>query len=167
MTNVLPEPYQKNIWRMYRGRFVIAGAALALAAAALALLALLPSYLALHADENALSSAPTSGMGVRDQTDILHAQSLLAALAPLTLATTTPSQVVAEALALRPKGVSVDHITYTSGSVILDGAAASRESVNAYKKVLGADARFTSVSVPLSDLTGAGGHFSLTLLGDF
>jgi Tfp pilus assembly protein PilN len=128
----------------------------------------LPSYLALHADESALSPALASGMGVHDQADILRAQSLLATLAPLTLATTTPSQVVAEALALRPKGVSVDHITYTSGSVILDGTAASREGVNAYKKALGADARFTSVSVPLSDLTGAqGGHFSLTLLGNF
>lgn len=169
MTNVLPQETQREVWSMYRARFTLAGSAVALTVALLTYLSLLPSYLALHADENAFSEPASVGVGTRDQADIVRTQSLLSALKPLLAGTTTPSEVIQSALLLRPRGVVVDHITYTSGgTIVLSGVTPSREGINAYKNALLSDSHFKSVSVPVGDLVGAeGGRFSVTLSGVF
>lgn len=169
MTNVLPPERQRDVWGTYRARFIFAGSAFGLALALLAYLSLLPSYLALRADERAV---PPSGPGPgssRDQADITRAQGLLAALKPAVDATTTPSEVLQSAIAHRPRGILVDHITYASpGTIVVSGVAQSRESISEYKKALLADPRFKSVSVPVGDLVGAeGGRFSITLSGNY
>lgn len=154
---------------MYRSRLVLAGSAVALAVAFVAYLSLLPSYLALHADENAVSQPVLAEGQAHDQADIVRAQSLLSTLKPLLAGTTTPSEVIQSALLLRPRGVVVDHITYTSGgTIVISGAAPSREGINTYKNALLSNSHFKFVSVPVGDLAGAeGGRFSVTLSGSF
>lgn len=169
MTNVLPHDTQQEVWSMYRARLILAGSAVALAVSLLAILTLLPSYLALHADESAITEPASGGGGSHDQADIIRAQSLLSILTPLADTATTSSEVVQSALKLRPRGVVVDRIAYTSGgTIVLGGSASSREGINAYKNALLADPHFKSVSVPVGDLVGSsGGRFSVTLSGTF
>ena len=172
MSNVLPEQAAKVVWRMYRARFIIAGSLVAIAAAALGILALLPSYLALHVDQTAVtvaSSTPSSDQSDRDA--IVRVQALLSVLLPYTSATTTSTDGLARAHAARPRGVIVNHVSYTagkSGVLVLTGLASGREGVNAYRTALSADPFFKGVSVPIRDLTGSDdGKFSVTLSGNF
>jgi hypothetical protein len=100
-----------------------------------------------------------------------NAKALLSELSPLVSASTTPTAVITEALSLRPPGITVDEISYTSGnpaSLMLVGSAATNGAISAYKTALASDALFTSVSVPVGALVGTdGGRFSMTLSGDF
>ena len=168
MTNVLPQKAQRHVWGMYRARFILAGSGVACVVAILAFLALLPSYLALHADGYPESASLSAGGSTHDQADIVRARGFLSTLQPLIAATTTPSGILSSALGLRPPKVLVDHVSYTSGTLVLSGASPSRESIDTYRKSLAADPHFTSVSVPVGDLAGAqGGRFSITLSGAF
>ena len=157
---------------MYRARYIIAGSLVALFAAALAALALLPSYLALHAAEVA-DSAATSAKAASDadRTALASLRTMISALSPLAIATSTPTQAINHALSMRPAAISIDRITYTAGdpsSIALSGASATREAINGYRQALSADAQFKSVSIPVADLTAApGARFSLTLMGTF
>jgi hypothetical protein len=171
MSNVLPQEVQRAVWSTYRARFIIAGSLVVIIAAALAALALLPSFLALRSvpvpSVNAAPTAPNAS----DRDQINRTQSLLAELTPLVSATTSPVDIVSRALALRPSGVTVDHITYTSGHpsvIMLVGSAAAPSEIDAFRAALAAEPRFTSVSVPVNDLVGAGGgRFSITISGNF
>ena len=172
MSNVLPQESQRTIWRNYRARFILMGSLVTLSVAALSSLALLPSYLALHSDQGSsftsISTATSSGQGDREA--ITSAQSLLVTLSPHISATTTPTAAVQYALALRPKGATVNHIVYSSGDVgtIMLVGLASREVISAYRTALSGDPHFKSASVPIGDLAGAqDGGFSITLSGDF
>ncbi len=168
MTNVLPPDAERALGRIYRARFIVAGSAVALLAALLSALSLLPSYLALHADEETPSEQTERVASAKDQEDIRRTQAILTVFAPLVEATTTPSAALARALSLRPSGVIVDHISYTPGSLVLAGLSKSREGVGIYRKALAADPTFSSVVVPIGDLAGAqGGRFSMTLSGRF
>ncbi len=159
---------------MYRVRFAIAGSFVALSAAGLCALALLPSYLALHAGDvaHSASSTPQGAANEADRAAIQSIQTMLKSLAPLT-ATSTPTAAIARALSLRPSGIVVDHITYStsaagSSMIMLVGSTATREAINAYKQALSADSRWKNVSVPIGDLTGdPGARFSITLSGAF
>ncbi len=173
MSNLLPDDAKKEIWSMYRARFTVAGSYIAILAALLCALSLLPSYLALHADAGAGATSSTSSNKATD-TDhaaIVAVQSIVASLSPIVAATTSPAAAIAEALSLRPSGITVDHITYSGGdpgTIMLVGSAATREAINGYRQALSADPHFKSVSVPVGDLAGApGGRFSLTLSGTF
>lgn len=175
MSNVLPREAQRAVWRMYRARFITAGSLVAIATAGLALLALLPSYLALHAAEGrSISAVPSGEKDPKVQNErilIARAQSLLTTLAPLASATTTASDTIATSLALRPKGVTVDHIIYAGGSpgeVVIVGFAHTRDRINAYRQALENDPHFKTVTVPVADLAGTqGGKFSITISGTF
>lgn len=167
MSNVLPETSEVRVWHLYRARFIIAGSILALLVALLAFLLLLPSYLALQANEATLPRATTSVTLPKEQADIARTQSILSTLQPLMAATTSPSEALASALALRPHGVVVDGITYNPGLLLITGVSA-RDAINTYKKALLGDSHFKSVFVPVEDLAGAGGgRFSVTLSGNF
>jgi len=170
MSTVLPQEARRAVWRMYRARFIIAGSMVAILAALISAIALVPSYLALTVDAGGTpaANAAASASQQQDRDTIIQTQSLLSTLAPIVSATTTPTGITSEALALRPSGVSVDHISYESGTIVLQGSATTREAIDAYRQALDADADFTGVSVPVGDLAGApGGSFSITLTGNF
>ncbi len=172
MSNILPHEAKKAVWRMYRIRFIIAGSLVGLLAAALCALSLLPSYLALHATGtiNSNSSAAAIETVDADRAAVSSIQTMLKALSPL-LATTTPTTAIARALSLKPSGVTIDHITYSYGNpvtVMLMGAAATREVINGYRQALSGDSRWKMVSIPIGDLTGEpGARFSITLSDAF
>lgn len=173
MSNILPHEAKKAVWRMYRLRFIIAGSLVALLAAGLCALSLLPSYLALHAAD-VESTASTTSSKVASDTDraaIAFVRTTLTSLAPLVAATTTPTDAITQALSLRPSTILIDHITYAGGNpstIMIIGSAATREAINGYRQALSADPHFTTVSIPIGDLTGApGARFSLTLSGAF
>ncbi len=157
---------------MYRTRFMIAGSLVGLCAAGLCALSLLPSYLALHAGEGArsVSSTPQSVANETDRAAILSIQTMLKALSPV-IATSTPTSAIIQALALRPSGITIDHITYSAGNlgmIMLVGSTATREAINGYRQALSADPHWKTVSVPIGDLTGEpGARFSITLSGAF
>lgn len=172
MSNLLPRGAQKALWRMYVGRFILAGSLVAIVSALLAAFALLPMYLALHVG-NTGSALPSSSGEKRpeaqnERIEIARAQSLMTILSPFLSATSTLSSAVEIALSLRPKGVFVDHIRYVSGEIMIVGAASTREGVSAYRQTLQSNSYFKTVSIPIGDLAGTqGGRFSVTLTGTF
>lgn len=152
---------------MYRARFVIVLAAFLLALACFALLALIPSYLALRlaTPPVADTSITHKGGAPGDAIAIARAQALVRILSPVLSATTSPTALITEALSQRPKGISVDHVTYdvSAGHLVLVGTG-MRDAINSYRDTLSKDLRFPSVSVPVSALVGSdSGHFSMTL----
>ena len=158
---------------MYRARFIIAGALVALAVAALSVLALLPSYLALTIAAGASPAgviSPNASVQA-DRDAIQQTQSLFNTLSPLVSSTTTPTDALTAALTARPNGVSVDHFTYAAGSpgaLMIFGSGDTPGDINAYRAALANDPHFTNVSVPVGDLVGAaGGQFSITASGNF
>ncbi|PIR84143.1 hypothetical protein COU18_00080 [Candidatus Kaiserbacteria bacterium CG10_big_fil_rev_8_21_14_0_10_51_14] len=171
MSNLLPRDAEKAIWRMYLGRFILAGSLVAIISAALATFALLPMYVALHSDKSGapeLSSGEKRAATQQERSEIAHAQSLVTTLSPFLSAPSTVSVAIETALTLRPKGVYVDRIRYVSGEIMLVGEASTREGISAYRQALQSNSYFTTVSVPIGDLAGTqGGRFSVTLTGTF
>ena len=173
MTNVLPQQARKGVWRTYRARFILTGSLVAIATALLSLAALSPSYFILQADESGAASQNKTDADTAsaDRTAILETQSLITALTPLVSATTSRAQIISTALSLRPVGMSINHITLTSGkpgTMILTGSATTISAINTYRKTLEGDQTFSSVSVPVGDLAGTqNGQFSITLTGNF
>jgi len=173
MSNLLPLSAQRAVWRRYLARLIVAGSLTMIVVAFLSGLALLPGYLALHSEQRPASDVvmPAIVSDKADREAAVRTQALIATLAPLVSATTTPTEAIAAALALRPNSISIDHVVYTAGTpstVMLVGMASAREAINAYRQALAADPQWKSVSVPVGDLTGApGGRFSVTLSRDF
>ena len=177
MANVLPRDALKGIRSSYRARFVLVGSLAAIVCGGIALLALAPAYVVLRIEENAMSgnvplvALPASAQDKSDRTDISRAQVLLARLSPVASSTATSLDALNAAIRARPNGVVLQSLTYTAGkqgAIVLSGKAPSGTAVNAYRIALSADARFKSISVPISDLTGTqDGHFSVTLTGAF
>ncbi len=168
MSNVLPPEAKRHLWSEYRARFILVGSLLAILTALLGILALLPTYLTLHSE---VTMQEGSGLDdasrAQDRLTMGETQSLIALLAPSVTATTTPANVIARILELRPKGVLVDHITYSGGTFLLAGSSGVRDGVGLYRTALDAEPIFTTVSVPVGDLVGASGRFSMTITGQF
>lgn len=169
MSNILPHEAKKAVWSMYRARFMIAGSLIALLVAGLSALSLLPSYLALHAADSTQETATASSLASDDDRAALASlKSMMAALSPIVSATTTPTSAISYALTLKPPTISIDHISYTTGQILLAGSTATREAIGGFRQTLSLDPHFKGVSIPVGDLTGApGARFSLTLSGNF
>lgn len=174
MANVIPNEMRRDMRNHSRARFVLAGSTVALISAALSFLMFLPSYFALIVNSRGVSpdfTPITTAVRVSDGEAIQHTNALLSELAPIAAASSTPTDTIASALALRPSGVRVDQIIYTQGapsSLMLEGSADTNGEISAYRSALAADSEFTSVSVPVGALVGTdGGRFSITLLGTF
>lgn len=165
MANILPQHSQKKLWRALRARFIIVFSVLLTVLALGGYLALVPSYLALQ-----FAAPPTpeptiaTAASVDAATSIGRAQAIVLALAPLLSSSSTPSAMIAEALAMRPAGVAVEHITYDApdGTILLSGTG-SRVAINAYRDLSAKNPLFASVSVPVSALVGDSGQFSMTI----
>lgn len=168
MTNVLPPTAAQELWSIQRARFVIVGSVVALAAAVLAAVALAPGYVVLRTVAVPAAGPAVSEEMAYDEQAVERARAYLQAMTPIVGATTTPTEMLGTALALRPVGVLIDRISYRDGSIVLSGSATNRERVDAYQKALVSDSHFTSVAVPVSDLVGnEEGRFSITLSGNF
>lgn len=159
---------------MYRARFTIATSLAIIGVALIFSLALIPSYLAVQ-----LASAPVepavkdAHATPNDATTVSRAQALVSQISPVLSATSSATAVIKAAIKDRPAGVTLSHFAYTPGEgtapgeLLISGEAA-REKVAAYRDALSADPLFKGVTVPVGALVGnEGGHFSMTLTGDF
>lgn len=154
---------------MHRARFLIILSLMLIALALFMLIALIPSFAALEANTLSAEEVNAKGGGVAEGLKgMMKSQALLSAVAPVVSATSSPSSAIEKAIALRPKGVTVDHIRYIgSPKSIQLGGRATREQLTAYRTALENDGTFSTVSVPVAALVGSSGQFSITLLGNF
>lgn len=169
MANVLPLEAQKKIARVHRARFVLA---LSFGIGVLALmlaLALVPSYLALSLAAPPDRESSKNRVAAADARTMAEAQALVSQLHAALSATSSPSNIVAAAVSVRPEGVRIVHVTYTSPQGEKPAALqivgnASREKIAAYRDALVANKKFVNVAVPVAALVGnSSGDFSITL----
>ena len=170
MSNVLPRSAQNRIWKTYRARFIVTASVFLLLGSLVGGLSLLPGYLTLYSGAAGTAEAGTREKSA-DRTELVAAQSLVVALAPVLAATSSPAEIIGVALAARPARVTVDHVSYTAGPIgtlMLVGSAGNRNQIEAYRQALTDNPHFDSVALPVNNLLGAeGGKFSITLTGHF
>lgn len=170
MTNVLPVETQKMLWRMHRARFVLVLAYVLIVLALCTALALVPSYVALEMNTISEGSAEAATTAVEEIRIMTKSQEQLKVIAPVIAATSSPTIAIEHALAIRPKGVTIDRVRYVKaefGQIMLSGKA-SREVLNQYRAILEADPMYRGVSVPVDALVGTqDGRFSVTIVGNF
>jgi hypothetical protein len=166
MSNVLTPETKKKLSRSIRARYLTTLALVLVAGAFVAALALVPTFAALATARAALVVPAEEAEGARDdQAQAQRAQNLVKALSPL-ISSTTPSELLGDALSARPDGISVTSITYQARSknIVLSGTSDGRQPVNAYRDALEAGGKFAGVSVPVSALAGTlDGRFTITL----
>lgn len=166
MSNVLTQEAKKQLAKSVRARYLTVGALVLTLGALIASLSLVPTFISITSAEDALTvPSDEASAALDDQQKALRAQNLVKALTPL-LATSTPSDVISGALALRPAGISITQITYQAGqkTIALSGTSARREAVNGFRDALEASGLFKSVAVPVSALVGTqDGRFTITL----
>ena len=157
---------------MYRSRFILVTSLVLLGLAAAAALTLFPSFVALEiAAPRATEEATGAEADRADATALERSQLLIRELLPVVSATSSPVAVVEKALSLKPTGVRVTRMIYTSGEeegkITLIGSG-TRDAVSAYKDALTNSGDFTAVAVPVGALVGSeGGGFSIVLAGEF
>lgn len=174
MTNVLPPQSQKVLWQSYIARITIVASVAAIILAGIVALAIAPAKITLIISDRAMSYGPpptTEQIATQEDRDaITNTQTLLSQATPYMATSTSIVDAISVALALRPKGVMVDHITYTTGktnTIVLSGTA-HRDQINAYKAAVTADRHFSTVHVPVETLVGSQERtFTMTLTGDF
>lgn len=173
MTNLLPTDKQNDVRLFYSLRIRILTASVAIIVAMLSLIALLPIFLILRVNPSNKQVDVTAQNAKNDTAVISHSQELLATLSPLVSASSSVSETLNVALALRQKheAISIDRISYQSGvrdTIVLSGATTESRHLDEYRRVLLLDPHFIEVSVPVGALVGArNGNFSMTLLGSF
>lgn len=167
MTNVLPQEARRALSASFRDRLILTGSLIFFVAAIVSALAVLPTYLVVHAEREALAPvAPDTVAGEEreSRSEAARVRAIIAGVSPLITATSTVHELVAAALALKPSGISVDRIGFsTAEGLSISGTSQKREDVNAYRAALSGDTlHFSDVSVPAASLIGAvGGRFSI------
>lgn len=179
MSNLLPKERIDRVLVEYRSRLVLTGALVFLCVAIVAGIALLPAFVALKVEEASqakqrdsnASQFDSNPISKAERADILRSQALLARVASVVSATSSPTEILSAALALRPAVVTVDHISFSPGKggvIKINGEAKGREEINQYRDALAKEGRFNGVSIPVGALVGSeGGDFTITLSGDF
>lgn len=168
MSNVLPPEAKKQLDRAARWRALFVLGCAGTLAAFIAVLSLMPTFIAIASARASLDAPSVEEVGTARefQVQARRAQSLVDALQPLVMASSTPSGMLADALAVVPEGVSIGMITYQAAqeTLILSGEAPQRASVNAYRDALEKSARFKKVEIPVGALAGTQeGRFTVTL----
>lgn len=168
MSNILPLPERQAAWDAARARVLFLTGLALLAGALLAILALLPSAaVARNALMQAVQDVSAQQPRSEDGQALVESQALIVQMQSL-LGTSTPIALIADVLAKRPPKTTVTHITYTPGTLVVSGAAARRDDVNAFRAAVAADTRFSSVTVPINALVGVeDGAFTMTISGAF
>lgn len=172
MTNLLPPEELREVRHFYRTRFLTVGSFVATICAIIALIALMPSYLVLRFDSSSVeaSSPEFFSNTALDQDEFRTTQDRLKQLAPIVHATSSLIDTVMRAIDARPKGILIDHISFSAGNrgtptIDIAGVSGKREAINAYYETLKSDTAFKSVAIPVEDLVGTNdGIFTITLV---
>ena len=173
MSNLLPIEAQKSMWSSERARFLIIASLVSLITSFICALAIAPAYVVLMFSGTTVSGPAqntlTPSVVQADAAAIAEAQTYLS-LAPTVAKIASSTETLGAILAVRPRGVMVNHIVYSAGTpstFLLSGLADGRENINAYRAILSSDPRYQSVSVPVSNLVGTDGSFTVTVKGSF
>ena len=170
MANLLPLDAQKNRWGAERSRFVVLVSLVSLITSFICALALLPAYVVLlftTVPTNSVVESRLTVAEIRADTDAVAAAQAYLVLAPALGTIATSTEALNRTLTTRPKGITIDHVAYTPGTFMLSGITDTRESINSYRALLDSEPLFSSVSVPVSNLVGTGGSFTVTVRGSF
>lgn len=171
MSNLLPLRTKTEEWARTRERIMFAVACAVALAALVAALSLVPAYAVARTAfvANSAKQDASDSTGAQEKA-LADAQAMLSQLGSF-VATSSAARVTADVLALKPKGVRIDGISYAAGSpsmLTLKGESADRDLVKEYRFALSADPRFVSVTVPISALVGTDdGTFTITISGRF
>ncbi len=168
MSNVLPPEAKRQLDRAARWRSLFVLGCAGTLAALIATLSLVPTFISIASARASLDAPSVEEIGTARgfQVQARRAQSLVDALEPLVMASSTPSGMLADALAVVPAGVTISVITYQAvqETLILSGDAPQRASVNAFRDALEKSARFEKVLFPVGALAGTqDGRFTVTL----
>ena len=174
MANILPSETRRDIRRATLARLALALSMLMIICALLTYVIFLPSYIGLVSAPHAASPSATSITKEQQTLDtavVRHVNSLLTAIGPGIMASSTPVDIIESALAARPAGVHVVQIMYSNGtpsSLVLSGTSDTDTGINDYRAALAANPQFASVTVPVGALVGTdNGRFSITITGTF
>jgi hypothetical protein len=168
MTNLLPPEEQHRIEVMYLGRFIFVGGLVLMVSAIIAAILLAPNFVILASSQAALERrviSPVSASSSIEKSQLLRAKTLLDVLSTTTVIARAPSKAITRVLSYKPAGVTISHIIYTTGSIILQGTA-GHAAVDAYHHALSADPTFTNITVPVGSLVGNAQDFSITIIGN-
>lgn len=174
MSNFLPNEAERRVAQAHLSRVVSGGGLVMIACAIAAAIALVPAYISLRAEKEALSrQKEVFAQGLQtaqdnpNKTHILRTQAILGSLKSI-----TSSGRVAEALQnvvkILPEDVAFNHVTYDAGSglLVLSGETQHREHLAAYRESLRRTLAGSEVTIPLDELAGMGrGVFTITITG--
>lgn len=156
---LLPPKTVKALKTEYRVRLLIVFLFFASLAIVISAFFLFPSYLVSGMAERT-ASAQAGGAGAATDTaavpaDLSAAGSLVSAISSSVSPPLSP--VVLHIASIRPAGISIASfdVAYSgaaSSTVTIEGSAATRDDLVAFKKVLEADTAFSGVEIPISDL---------------
>jgi hypothetical protein len=133
------------------------------------LIALAPTYFMLAQNRSIIEEAlARENHGAQDErAEAFKTQALIKEMRPYILSKKSPVEIINEALKGRPPGITVDQITYINDNdkarVVLGGSGQSRDLINSFRKSLEATGLYSSVTVPVGDLVGGTGQFTITL----
>jgi hypothetical protein len=174
MSNLLPVHTVQALNQLYKHRLIAIASTFLLIIGIGAGIILLPSYMIVKKNQMSTGSnvkLSTLTASAEDRALITHIQSRMNVLSPFADATSTPSILIKTVLADRPSGVSVNHITFTSGktfTIVLTGVSVSPDKIGTYQASLTQDHHFSNVSVPIGALAGTNdGSFTITVVGTY
>lgn len=161
MINLLTDDGKGVVRREYRTRLIAVFLWMCTSVLLLGALALLPSYFLSAAkqeaatEELALIASPSGGSAGTPAAELSLAREMLLALSA-TLSDIQPSQRITDMLAVRPAGITVLQFEYTALSseetVRIQGVAANRDALIAFRKKLSEIPLVSSVELPVSNL---------------
>ena len=153
---------------MVRTRFMLVLAFALGISAAVAAAALVPAFLSVRLAQAAVHADQAGTANHADQAQLSIAQMYTDALSPLLAATSTPSEILGVALGLKPSDINVTSMSYSKGTLVLNGTSQTREGVSVYRDALQKSGRFATIAVPVAALVGVQeGRFTITLTGAY
>ena len=158
---LLPQPAVKDLKTEYRIRFFIVFLFFVSLTILISSVFLFPSYLISSiAEKTTGAQAQIAESNIGTDTSVIaanltSAQSLVTSISSSALPPL--SSVVLRISSMKPRGVSitsfrVEYAGTASSSVSIEGTAATRNDLVAFRQILEGDKSFTDVQVPISDL---------------
>jgi hypothetical protein len=165
MINLLPNAYRSKVIGEYRRRLLVVGFGLGSGVCLVGVGLLVPLHLMVHADNEAAAHEVAFGaqalsdpMLAQAAADMDQAAALYEAVADKNGAS-RPSVILLQLMTVRPKGLSVNSMSYTVGpktsQIMLGGVASEREQLLQFKNALLAVPGVSSVDFPPSNLAAS------------
>src|SRR3989344_3256231 len=174
---LLSEQNKKDLLRQYRLRITSTVAFLASTIFLISIALLLPSYFLLNAEKVRLEGETenfSKHISKKNSEGLINTLNDIKSMVALVVPEETKIfSTIKTILARRPSSVLINSFRYTRGdgkesSLVLEGMAASRNSLISFSKNLKTDPLFKSVDLPISNLARESDvKFTMTIIGKF